>query len=113
VRYSPGFKRPSRITPRTERAAKGLRIYEAAELRKTIDAACGQSKAMIFLGVNVGVGNADLGTTPLPAFDPKSLQALAARSVDPRLLAAIAFFYNALERVACNSGRLLQKVAVA
>ena len=44
-------------------------MFEAAELRKVIDAAGPQLKAMILLGVNCGFGNADVGTLPAAALD--------------------------------------------
>ena len=69
VRYGPGFKRPSAKTLRKDRAAKGSRMFEAAELRKVIDGAGVQLRAMILLGVNGGFGNADVGTLPIAALD--------------------------------------------
>ena len=69
VRYGPGFRRPSAKTLRKERAAKGARMFEAADLRKVIDGAGVQLRAMILLGVNAGFGNADVGTLPIAALD--------------------------------------------
>ena len=69
VRYGPDFKRPSRKVLRKARAAKGPRMFEAADLRKMVAAAGVQLKAMILLGVNCGHGNADVGTLPLSALD--------------------------------------------
>ncbi len=69
VRYGPGFKRPSKKTLRKARSAKGPRMFEAAELRKLIDAAGVQLRAMLLLGVNCGYGNADVGTLPIAALD--------------------------------------------
>lgn len=67
VRYGQGFKRPSKKTLRLHRAAKGPRMFEAAELRKIIDAAGVPLKAMILLGINAGLGNADCGRLPQSA----------------------------------------------
>jgi integrase len=69
TRFGPGFARPSKKTMRLERAKKGLRMFEAAELRRILDAAGHPLKAMILLGVNAGFGNADCGTLPLAALD--------------------------------------------
>jgi integrase len=69
VRFGPGFARPSKKTLRLERAKKGLKMYEAGELRRMIAAAGTPLKAMILLGINCGFGNADCGTLPLSALD--------------------------------------------
>jgi integrase len=69
VRFGAGFARPSKKTMRLERAKKGLRMFEASELRRILDAAGPSMRAMILLGVNCGYGNADCGTLPLPALD--------------------------------------------
>lgn len=58
VRFGPAFKGPSRKT---------LRMFEAAEIRRLLDAAGLQLKAMILLGINGGFGNADCGKLPLAA----------------------------------------------
>jgi integrase len=70
--YGPGFKRPSKKTMRLHRASKGLRMFEAAQLRRMIDKAGVQLRAMILLGINCGFGNADVGTLPLKALDLKA-----------------------------------------
>jgi len=69
MRFGPGFARPSKKTLRLERARKGPRMFEAAELRRVLDAAGTPLKAMILLGVNCGYGNADCGTLPMSALD--------------------------------------------
>lgn len=69
VRFGAAFARPSKKTIRLERARKGPRMFEAAELRKMIDAAGPPLKAMLLLGINAGYGNADCGTLPLAALD--------------------------------------------
>jgi integrase len=69
VRFGPGFARPSRKTLRLERARKGLRMFEAEELRRMLAAAAMPLRAMILLGVNCGYGNADCGTLPVAALD--------------------------------------------
>lgn len=69
MRFGPGFARPSKKTMRLDRAKKGLRMFEAEQIRRIIDAAGQPVKAMILLGVNAGFGNADVGTLPLHALD--------------------------------------------
>jgi integrase len=69
VRFGPGFARPSKKTIRLARANKGPRMFEAAELRRILEAAGIPLKAMILLGVNAGYGNADCGTLPRSALD--------------------------------------------
>jgi integrase len=69
IRYGPGFKRPSKKTLRKARAAKGLRMFDEAALRRMIGAAGIQLRAMTLLGVNCGYGNADIGTLPIGALD--------------------------------------------
>jgi integrase len=59
VRYGPDFARPSQKTLRKARAASGVRMFEAAELRQALDTAGVQVKAMILLAINAGLGNSD------------------------------------------------------
>jgi integrase len=72
VVYGPGFKRPSQKTLRLNRASKRVRMFEAEELRRVLDAAGQPLKAMILLGVNCGFGNSDCGTLPLASLDLES-----------------------------------------
>jgi len=60
-RFGPAFKKPSRKVLRIERAKVGPRMLEADELRRLLDAAGVQLRAMILLGVNCGLGNSDCG----------------------------------------------------
>ena len=69
ARFGPGFARPSKKTLRLDRAKKGPRLFDAADLRRAIDAAGVPLRAMILLGINAGFGNADCGTLPLAALD--------------------------------------------
>jgi integrase len=64
IRYGPGFKRPSRKVLRKLRASKPKKLFEAAEVRKLLDAADDQLKAMILLAINSGLGNTDCGLLP-------------------------------------------------
>jgi integrase len=69
MRFGPGFARPSARTMRLHRAGRGPRMFEAEEIRRVLDAADGQLRAMILLGINAGYGNNDVGTLPLAALD--------------------------------------------
>jgi integrase len=69
VRFGPGFKRPNKKILRLERAKKRPRMFEDEEIRRLLDAAGVQIKAMILLGINCGYGNADCGTLPLSGLD--------------------------------------------
>jgi hypothetical protein len=72
IRYGAGFKRPSKRVMRKARAASGLKMFEAAELRAMIDAAGYPLKAMFLLAINAGFGNSDCGTLPRSAVDLKT-----------------------------------------
>src|SRR5262249_5057649 len=69
VRYGPAFRKPSKKVLRKARNERGVRMFEAPELRKILDAAGTQLKAMILLGANCGFGNADCGNLPQAALD--------------------------------------------
>jgi integrase len=69
VLFGEFFKRPNRRTIRKDRAAKGLRMFEAAELRAMLKAANMPLKAMLLLGANCGFGNNDCGMLPKGALD--------------------------------------------
>ncbi len=69
VRYGPQFKKPSASVLRRHRAKNGERMLEADELRRLLDAAPVQLKAMILLGVNCGFNNKDCADLPLTALD--------------------------------------------
>jgi integrase len=69
MRYGPLFKRPSRKVLRLQRAKRGERMIEAADIRRMLDKAAPQLKAMILLAINCGFGNSDCGTLPIAALD--------------------------------------------
>ena len=58
-RFGPSFKKPSKKVLRTERAKAGPRMLEAEDIRRLLDAADVQVKAMILLGINAGLGTSD------------------------------------------------------
>ena len=72
IRFGPTFKRPAKRILRAIRQKKGSRMFEAAQLRKILDAADNPLRAMILLGVNCGFGNHDCGTLPTTALDLKA-----------------------------------------
>ena len=72
LRFGPGFKRPSNKTLRIARTKKGPKMFESGEIRKMLDAAGPQLKAMILLGINAGFGNEDVATLPTQALDLKA-----------------------------------------
>jgi integrase len=82
VRFGPGFERPSQKTLRLHRAARGQKLFTAAEVRALVNGAlvvgkdgpelvgAGPAlKAMLLLGINSGFGNADVAGLPLAAVD--------------------------------------------
>ncbi|HEX4000222.1 MAG TPA: tyrosine-type recombinase/integrase [Pirellulales bacterium] len=65
--FGPQFKKPTKKTMRLHRAKGGLKMFEAAELRKITDSAGVPLRAMILLGANCGFGNSDIANLPLSA----------------------------------------------
>ncbi|HUE72072.1 MAG TPA: tyrosine-type recombinase/integrase [Pirellulaceae bacterium] len=76
VKYGPRFKPPSKADKRKHKArqkqADGARLFTAAEIHRMIDAARPQLRAMIYLGINAGLGNTDCATMPESALDLKA-----------------------------------------
>jgi integrase len=68
VRFGADFSRPSTKTLRLHRAQQGPKLLTAQEIRRLIDAATLQHRAML-LGINCGFGNADCGGLPLSTLD--------------------------------------------
>jgi integrase len=68
-RFGAGFARPTKKTIRLHKAAKGSRAFTAEEARALIVAAGTPLKAMVLLGLNTGLGNADVGRLPKDALD--------------------------------------------
>jgi integrase len=72
VRFGPTFKGPSKKTMRIHRAGKAQRVFEAEELRRALDVANPQLRAMILLGVNCAFNNSDVGHLPMSSLDLSS-----------------------------------------
>jgi integrase len=68
-RYGSEFRKPDKAVLRRHRAATGVKMLEAAQLRKLIDAAGTSLRAMILLGLNAGFGNNDCAAFPISALD--------------------------------------------
>jgi integrase len=69
VRFGPGFKRPSKKVIPLHRGKQGPKLFTADGVRRVLDAASGQLRAMILLGINCGLGNSDIGNLPQSALD--------------------------------------------
>lgn len=69
IRYGPTFKRPSKKVLRIERNKNGVRMFEADEVRRILDAANVQMRAMVLLAVNAGLGNTDCGALKTGVLD--------------------------------------------
>jgi len=62
VLYGSAFKRPSRKTMRIQRAKQPPKMFTTAEVKALISNAKQPLKAMIYLGINCGLGNNDCAT---------------------------------------------------
>lgn len=73
VKFGPKFKVPSKQEKRKAKARSrqqnGHKMFDAAEVRRMLDAAGPQLKAMILLGCNGGLGNSDCADLPMSALD--------------------------------------------
>ncbi len=69
VVFGPGFARPTKKAQRLHRAEQGPKLFTASEVRKLIDGAGVQLRAMILLGINCGFRNTDCANLPLRAVD--------------------------------------------
>lgn len=69
VHFGQTFKKPSRKVIRVERAKKGKRLFEPAQLREMIAKASRPLRAMILLGINCGYHNIDCARLPIRAVD--------------------------------------------
>ena len=69
IRFGPGFKKPSAKTIRQARAANGPRMFTPEEIRKALDHATVNGRALFLLAINGGLGNTDLGELPIKAVD--------------------------------------------
>jgi integrase len=61
VRFGPQFRRPPAKALRLAKAESGSKLLTQDELNTLLDKANSRLKAMIYLGINCGMGNADIG----------------------------------------------------
>jgi integrase len=69
VKFGATFKKPSRKAVRKEKAAAGERMFQAADLRRVIEAAGMPMLAITLLGINCGFGQTDVASLTLDALD--------------------------------------------
>ncbi len=69
IRYGQSFPKPTRVTLRKARQARGELMFSPEQLRAMIEAASRPLRAMILLGINGGLGNHDVATLPVSALD--------------------------------------------
>jgi integrase len=69
IRYGQSFGKPSKRVLLQHRNSKGPKMFEAADLRRLIDAAGAPLEAMILLGINCGFGPTDLARLPFGILD--------------------------------------------
>jgi len=72
VRFGSEFGKPSAKAIRKERNRKGLRMFEPEELRRLLDGAGPQLRAMIDLGISAAFGCTDCATIPAKAVNLKT-----------------------------------------
>ena len=69
VRYGQSFAKPSKKVLRKNRAANGIRMFEANEIRLILDNAQQPLRTMCLLAINAGCGNSDVSGLPRDAVD--------------------------------------------
>jgi integrase len=69
VRFGSTFKKPSRLTLRKARQSNGERVFTADDIRRMLEVAGVQLRAMILMGINCGFGNNDCATLPMKSVD--------------------------------------------
>lgn len=70
-RFSKAFKGGTMKQKRELRYQSGLKMFEAAQVRRLVELAEGQLEALVLLGVNAGFGNTDCARLPRSAVDLK------------------------------------------
>ena len=69
TRFGQEFARPTKKALRLHKAQQGPKLFAADEIRRLLTAATVSLRAMILLGINAGMGNADCANLPLAALD--------------------------------------------
>lgn len=71
VHFGQSFDKPAAKVIRKARNEAGPNVLEAAEIRNILETADPTLRAMVYLGVNCGLGNSDIGNLPMKAIDFK------------------------------------------
>jgi integrase len=69
VRFGPTFRKPAQRVVRIARAANGIHMFEAAEIRAILGAVDVQLRAAVLLGINAAMGQQDIADLPETATD--------------------------------------------
>ena len=69
IKFGPLFKSPTGRVLQKNRQRNGVRMFEAAEIRRMLEVARPQLRGMILLGINAGFGNHDCASLPKSALD--------------------------------------------
>lgn len=72
VRFGSEFRKPSKATMRKHKATTGKLLFSREQVRALLDAAGVQMKAAILLGINAGLGNADISGLQMEHLDLKA-----------------------------------------
>lgn len=72
IKFGPVFKVPKQRIVRLEKDAKGKKLFDASQIQKLIESATPVMAAMIYLGANAALGNADVGRLELRHLDLKT-----------------------------------------
>ena len=70
--YGEAMKRPSAKIMRLHRAKRGVKMFEAEQIRKLLEEADVTLRAMLLLAVNCGFGNTDIARMERRVIDPKT-----------------------------------------
>jgi len=74
LEFGESFSKPSRAALRKERQKRPKKLFKADEIRTLLDEASPQVKAMILLGINCGLGNADIARLTYDKFQGEWLE---------------------------------------
>lgn len=69
VLFGDSFKKPKKAILRRERRKNGKKMFAADEIRQILGKAGVQLRAMVYLGINCGLGNHDCAKLPMKALD--------------------------------------------
>lgn len=69
IKYRKVLKSPAKRQLREAANLRGPRMFQPKEIRALLKVAPPQLRAMIYLGINCGFGNADCGTLPIDQLD--------------------------------------------